>query len=118
MEKLFIPYELSLLAKEKGFDEQCLALYTYTKERILIKTFIKQDEANLFFGGISAPLYQQIIDWFREKYNIIIVINQSKQDNSWYCHINRNSKCECAIHDIEFYYEIYNKAIEETFKLL
>ena len=27
MEKLFIPYELAVIAKEKGFDEKCFGLF-------------------------------------------------------------------------------------------
>jgi hypothetical protein len=80
MEKEFIPYEQALALKELGFDEPCLASWTYkTKERIptlygcgalLFDTdgLITNQTEDVI---CSAPLYQQAFRWFREKYHII-----------------------------------------------
>jgi hypothetical protein len=102
MNKEFIPYEQALALKELGFDEPCLASWTYkTKERIptlygcgalLFDTdgLITNQTEDVI---CSAPLYQQAFRWFREKYNII---------SSTRTHFNE-----------EFFYEIYVDAMNE-----
>ena len=67
MTKEFIPYEQALELKELGFDEPCLTLITPngTLESIDMEDWEKVS------GTISAPLYQQVFRWFREKHNII-----------------------------------------------
>lgn len=35
MKNLFIPYELAVIAKEKGFNEDCLAAYSFTSKEII-----------------------------------------------------------------------------------
>jgi hypothetical protein len=76
MEKEFVTYEQALELKELGFDEPCLASWTYkTKERIptlygcgalLFNTdgLITNQTEDII---CSAPLYQQCWRWFREK---------------------------------------------------
>lgn len=63
---LFLPIELSIFIKEKGFNEHCLGHYRYDE------TFTTSFDTSLF--QIEAPLYQQAIDWLREKYEIDIVL--------------------------------------------
>lgn len=65
MRKQFSTYEIALALKELGFNEKCIA-YFLNKERLII-----QNEIDMSFM-LQAPLYQQIIDWFREKYELII----------------------------------------------
>ena len=76
MKELFIPYELALLAKEKGFNEECLADYRligYMKETIDLHIFGKYYPESDFRQSkkseilCSAPLYQQIINWILNK---------------------------------------------------
>lgn len=86
MKHLFLSCALSLKAKEKGFDQPCLAYYTNrygggTEH----PTPIHQHEGSGIIGDdntsfknckyfiATAPLYQQIIDWFREKHDIYII---------------------------------------------
>lgn len=83
MEKEFINYTEALALKELGFDEPCLASWTYkTKERIptlygcgalLFDTdgLITNQTEDII---CSAPLYQQAFRWFREKYNWIVYL--------------------------------------------
>jgi len=80
MKHLFVPYELALKLKEKGFDEECFGNYDCwsKKEPARLMTniypyFLGQEYAKRFDKTcILAPLYQQVIDWFREK-NIQII---------------------------------------------
>ena len=90
MKEQFVTYEIALKLKELGFDEECLAIYTHNNDFYKKGTFflnhphpftieeltpIVQDvrESTVY---ILAPLWQQVIDWFREKYLIDI-------DNGW-----------------------------------
>lgn len=121
MEELFVPYNLALLAKDKGFNEECIAYFDPDKKFCfyplapLTNSGLKNDE-----GYFSAPLYQQLIDWFREKDRIDINISCNYERNTWYfgyCkhgygyHNNYTNKSEN-------YYEALNQALEESFKLI
>lgn len=95
MKHLFVPYELALKLKEKGFDEECFGNYDCwsKKEPARLMTniypyFLGQEYAKRFDKTcILAPLYQQVIDWFREKHSIRSYIDQRVLDidspNQW-----------------------------------
>jgi len=132
MKNLFVPYELAVIAKEKGFNETCLAIF--------------EDKNTLWYGGleydadghfknenssnICAPLYQQLVDWFREKHNLFIKISIEETNNSFeekvydHCILNmfwgeeKEIHRECNGYNYKSYYEALNKAIEEAFKLI
>ncbi len=81
MKHLFLNAELSKLAREKGFKEECLGWYYSNygaanyKEKDLVLRYIEgkcytQDHPS----NIPAPLYQQIVDWMREEHKLIIHI--------------------------------------------
>lgn len=94
---LFVPYELAKLAKEKGFNE--LSNYFYTqkgelKPRILtsgdepmnfepedffenFNTIVKYEVNGVYQSVITAPLWQQLVDWFRETHFIWIKLEPS-----------------------------------------
>ncbi len=121
MQKLFIPYELAVIAKEKGFDEPCIAVYLEDKKLYLCGYSNKTN-------GTLTPLYQQIIDWFREKHNTVINVYANA---SGYLFEFHDSALKGGTHryDSGFdgpnaggcwdnYYEALNKAIEESFKLI
>jgi hypothetical protein len=70
MEKEFITYEQALALKELGFDEPCFMTYLngkLDKEIFLFNHSIRSHSTQEF---ISAPLYQQVFRWFREKHNL------------------------------------------------
>lgn len=85
MRHLFVPYEIALELKAKGFDEPCLyhwergadnhgwGLFS-SGEWICVKDLITPyyDKDNNICGEFSAPLYQQVVDWFDSK-NIVII---------------------------------------------
>ena len=59
MEKEFVPYEIAKKLKELGFDIQPISYYT---DRIL---------------------YQQAFRWFREKHDLIYIIDTPHSDGKW-----------------------------------
>ena len=88
MESLFCPYELALELKELGFDEISLFYYDAAYEgnplshcpHLLLNSQLEGFENE----PISAPLRQQALRWFREKYKLLSFVDI---DNSYriYC---------------------------------
>ena len=78
MKSQFVPYEIALALKELGFDEPCIAWYN---PKILAKFGYWHQEKNIwrntecYANYITAPLYQQVEQWFREKHQIIIAVH-------------------------------------------
>lgn len=76
----------------------------------------------------SAPLYQQLIDWFREEHALFISIDTNAFGYRWYHNnipdpstwgIDRRKNCHDPNIDYsKYYYEALNKALEEAFKLI
>lgn len=68
MEKLFVPYDLAKTLKKKGFKEFTLGHYYIRDEKPCLVVYgeFPPDTS----GWLPAPLYQQVIDWFREKHRI------------------------------------------------
>lgn len=97
MKNLFIPYVIAKKLKEKDFDVNCIASYDEHKDN---KLFYCDTEIINAFGGFTskliyrkdnypcvlAPMYQQVIDWFRLKYNLHIEIQIDKTCEPKYCY--------------------------------
>jgi hypothetical protein len=65
MEKEFVSYEQALALKKLGFEWQTLNFFDSTT-----RDFWNWD----YFPDINAPLKQQVFRWFREKHNLIGLI--------------------------------------------
>jgi hypothetical protein len=91
-QKDFIPFQQALELKELGFDEPCGYLYNssddnpkpYPCDTLGLSqdwnTLYRKDTNNHL---LSAPLYQQVFRWFREKYGVYF--HQKKFDeNKWW----------------------------------
>jgi len=71
MNKEFISYEQALALKELGFDEPCQGYYDVDKGYSIGYAFCYSDRESQPEDGCLAPLYQQAFRWFREKYDLI-----------------------------------------------
>ena len=124
MKHLFIPYELAVIAKEKGFNEHCLAYYV--SENICegydhVIEIMEFDNIQSI-SHMKSPLYQQIIDWLDSVHKIRISLSYCKTsgkyrydiyqyvDNQWVGDYNLTSFYSSE--------ERNKKAIEEAFKLI
>ncbi len=122
MKNLFIPYELAVTAKKKGFPQQtggCLGAWD-----------LKDGEEWFYTGAhpvglLAAPLYQQIVDWFREKHNIHITIMCDRPKPSYFYWLDKlkskeelQDQGEVEKMDYDSYYQALNKAIEDAFKFI
>ncbi len=121
IEKLFIPYGLAVILKGKGFDDECIAYYNHRRELLFMTMGLTNSDAkqSLPNGNITAPLYQQVIDWFRRKHNVYIEIEYSitELSNSSEIHFQNFINGDCPNErPFKTYYEAFNKAITESLK--
>ena len=126
MEEEFVPYEIALNLREKGFDKQCFAYFDVEKEIQPIDTDFKNFRS--IGECIAAPLWQQVIDWFRKNHNIEIIVENGPVDLGYSYHIyykkdGRNRQIDGFGHDeldeIEYDYpEARLKAINQALTLI
>lgn len=115
MKHLFVPFEIARQLKDKGFNEECLAYWN-------ADPFLKSPAFNIAKPFVHewclpAPLYQQVIDWLREKHEIYISVNPSngimifnrKSENKW-PYDGTDKKFS--------YYEALNEAIKKAIELV
>ena len=70
MKEQFVTYDIALKLKKLGFDEPCFGWHFYEEFNPLR---IQKCETYLEIESCTkAPLWQQVIDWFEEKYNLHI----------------------------------------------
>ena len=85
--KNFLPYKQSIELKQLGFDEPCLAIYTnrYTNGEIYPKAIGQHEGSNVSgdknsdfnsqsFWYVTTPLYQEVLEWFRDEKNLFAEI--------------------------------------------
>lgn len=122
MKHLFVPYETALELKEKGFDESCLGYYNWKKVFAFMTMGVSNSDAEqaLPDGTVTAPIYQQVIDWFREKHNIDIFCQRDWVGGNClgYCANIENDDGIIETETYDNYYKALDKAIEEALKLI
>ncbi len=123
-ESLFVPYELGIILKGKGFDEPCWAWwhiedcdtrFCYSEQRSPI---INSRETEI----VGLPLYQQVVDWFSKNHKIHIHQFIDEGEN-WFVKINfKNKKNQDEIIMVNSLREkgllSYNKAFEKALELI
>lgn len=72
MIKQYVPYKIAFALKELGFNEECFGWYYLNNPDYIEYERCKLKDCTDIH--ISAPLWQQVIDWFREKYKLSIYI--------------------------------------------
>lgn len=86
MKEQFVTYEIALKLKELGFDEisrfgQETSLYTKEGKHTFYANYGFMG-SGLSGGYIYAPLWQQVEQWFRDKYNMHITILKGNYSNN------------------------------------
>ncbi len=130
MKQLFLPPELSLISKQKGFDLPCFGYYNDSEFN-----FMQQEEGDDFCGyknseyahmhGVdfyTAPLYQQIFDWLDSKGIFISIKYAAPDTNEFSYRIDcYNNDWSITTNCKNFYVkriDAMNKAIGDALKLL
>jgi hypothetical protein len=109
MEKEFIPYAEALALKELGFNEPCFGRYG-NDSKMLYKSYTENLHSNYL---TPCPLYQQAFRWFREKYNLHPLIEQTQVD--YRCSIVERPR---IFYHIDNIFETYEEAELECLKKL
>lgn len=80
MKKQFVEYDIAVTLKQKGFKEPCLAFYDTSENPMkLVNCHYTRDWNNIGnpttpINGtsVSAPLYQQVVNWLFEKHKTYV----------------------------------------------
>ena len=135
MKKQFVTYEIALKLKELGFDEECLGFWYVSQINnscielrhgmcIFKSTSI---ELSKYPKNVLAPLWQQCVDWFREKHKINIFfdceMNISSMEVDWFkyrykIYIDRIWSNKGCYNGSEIYEEAREQAILKCIELL
>lgn len=88
MKKQFVTYKIALELKELGFNELCSAYwfkheYKSEKEQLIWSLVADCDYNSISNSEVSAPLWQQAEEWFRDKHNFHIVIWYNELTKRW-----------------------------------
>ena len=120
MENQFVTYGIALKLKELEFDEECLASYHNTKIIGYEKEswLVLNEDSDQFLESTficKAPLWQQVIDWFREKQNICINIEPiTFDDEPTYIFEIINLKNGMLLNDINSSFIDSSEALEQA----
>jgi len=120
MKHLFVPYEIALQLKEKGFDESCVAFYEESGNLSIGFNWLNGGGKNSNLESCTAPLYQQVIDWFREEHDFFIFIDTTHNFDSYtgtMCTKENNSLFQRTV-ERKNYYEALNDIIKKALKLI
>lgn len=137
MKKEFIPYELSLVLRELGFDKPCLAFWDayngdthlFFKQRgdyhWLLKLFGEKPKPILEIsnweieylqgdGTVLAPTFSQAFKWFREKYDC----HHTIQHNKKYVGIAYSSVVNFSIDEFNTYEESELECLKKLIEMV
>ena len=132
MNHLFIPYELAVKLKNVGFYEPVIAGYDVDDKKLISivneEGILSGVKTESLLTVIAAPLYQQVVDWFRDKhgYNLEAgsIFNKTVDPNCMYYYPTINS-CNEDFEDgfdvedmCSDYYDAINAAIEKAIQLM
>lgn len=130
LKEQFTTYEIALRLKELNFNEDCFGNYvSHLNSDNIDLNIIKSNHNSGKYVTIpedfytDAPLWQQVIDWFRDKYDIHINItswSDAAVDNfeglilgRYEISVFKNSN-KNPIKYIEHYYDDYKQAREQA----
>lgn len=93
MTNLFVPHELAVKLRDKGFNESCLGYYENDNDSksLLVYYFNIIPDPNEIF--IVAPLWQQVIDWLREEKKLHLLISETNT-GSWHVYVKKIGKSD------------------------
>ena len=93
----FCSYEIALKLRELGFDKECFKVYD-----ILGFLQIEAEMIQLKLEFVKAPLWQQCLDWLREKHRIEIEL--PKHQLGYLVHIYKDL---CLEYQGDYYIKYY-----------
>lgn len=121
LKNLFVPYELALKLKEKGFNKPCLGYHNiaYGDDSLgFSRGSGHLNSKDKIFP--SAPIYQQVVDWFREKHEIELWVSAELGYTKTTYTSHRTGDRISSWHKSAFktHNEALNDLIEDSLKLI
>ena len=118
MKQLFVPFDIGISLKRKGFNEKCFGYFNEDENFEIIFSFppyeLKIPELCM------APTYQQVIDWFEKNYKIKITLEHQPMTGMWFSYIWRyiepNNIGKWERMNIVCSFQNKNDALNESFK--
>jgi len=107
MKNQFVTYEIAKALKELGFIDPCLAWYNDYGTLFMVNQVYGDSNINTTnFSENLAPLWQQVIDWFDEKYNLCIFVRRN--DEFWLKNVEKEilEKPERGLDIKDFKYDL------------
>jgi|SRR5688572_33212596 len=118
MNELFVPYPLAIQLKEIGFDESCFSGYRNEdgEEMLLpIGKWRNSEHTGFTDDWASAPLYDQVIQWFIDNHRIkIALLPFTSGKDSWWIWTWDNTRWV----DLGKRFETRDLAIEKVIELI
>ncbi len=124
MKDQFVTYEIALKLKELKFNMPCIAGYdewVEEDEERELKSIVNEMgiisgvELNHLAYTISAPLWQQVIDWLRDEKSLVIQLDYQNNKSSYHIHKSEINYSEIEInHWNSEIYNSYNEAKEQA----
>lgn len=138
MKHLFVPLDIARELYLLGFNEPCFAIYHYNSEpeigntNLLInfnKSLSYLTNSNLSSHSstppITAPLYQQVVDWFRLNHNLYLNIDHvnNPEPEMWgydVCRMRGGGIIDMwdKTKSVKDYYENFNNAIKSAIQII
>lgn len=81
---LFVPYKIALRLKEIGFNEPCLAIYNNSSMPFIAGNTPVFNDKTEDESIITAPIYEQVVDWLSKEHDVHISIYHSNDDYNDY----------------------------------
>lgn len=115
MKEQFVTYEIAKELKLLGFNEHCLAWYVDKDFYIMapehIELCLNSKTKNRY---ITAPLWQQVIDWFRVNHDLYLSTQLGNGDEPWYSYLITNVSNTSFIEDANQSWKTFEEAREQA----
>lgn len=129
MKKLFVTYDVAFRLRQLGFNEKCFGFWMVSERTKgkpkLYQTIRKLNADCVRDDTCSAPLYMQVVDWFRDEHKIYISPRESWSFddtlefvvtvNGTYVNHGRTDK---PINRFDTYYEALEAGIRKALTLI
>lgn len=122
MKDQFATYEIALAVKELGFNEPCLATYRGgSLYQFGSGGYYEDWNEHRSYGDmnqwVSAPLWQQVIDWFEDRYQMSI--NLHKVGEHYLFNISVPYHSEVEGFGVEYLYnDSYHRTMDAILKAI
>lgn len=85
METNFVTSKISKMLDDLQYNERCLAFFDQDDELILLGKGLRNSD---LLAGMSAPLWQQVIDWFIVTYKFQVIFSYGDFAEKWAFQLN------------------------------